>query len=61
MVTVTELQKRIALLQRLIASERPLLNDPSYGIPAARVIAAARHELAVLRSQAITRRPVAFG
>jgi hypothetical protein len=41
-------QRRIAILKRLVASERQLLDDPRYGFAAARVMAQARHELAVL-------------
>jgi hypothetical protein len=45
-------QRQIAILERLVESERELLDDPRCGIPAARVIAQARHELAVLRETA---------
>ena len=45
-------QRQIAILERLVASERELLDDPRYGIAAARVMAQARHELATLRETA---------
>ena len=48
--------KRIALLERVIASERELLAHPMYGVPAARVIAEAKHELAILRTRPSNRR-----
>jgi hypothetical protein len=48
-------QKRIALLEQVVASERALLDHPLYGIAAARVIADARHELAVLRALPLRR------
>ena len=49
-------QKRIALLERVIASERELLAHPMYGVPAGRVIAEAKHELAILRTRRTTNR-----
>ena len=48
---------RIARLQALIASERVLVGDPVYGIPAARVIAEARRELAILKIRGTQRFP----
>ena len=54
-------QKRIALLERVIASERELLAHPMYGVPAARVIAEAKHELAILRTRHTNRRLIPVG
>lgn len=44
-------RRKIAILRALIASERVLVGDAVYGIPAARVIAEARHELAILKNR----------
>jgi len=59
--TAASRQKRIALLERVVASERQLLAHPMYGVPAGRVIAEAKHELAILRARRIgNRRPISI-
>ena len=47
-------RQRIAVLERVVATERELLAHPTYTIRAARLIAKAKHELAILRTRSIS-------
>jgi len=54
---VADRQRRIAVLKRVVAAEREILLHPAFGIAAGRLIAEAKHELAVLEAQPIARPP----